>query len=263
MKKLIIILMMLIMALSVSATCIDNSGQYFQLSAQSGTIPNTILQGEDLAIPIIITNTGKAGTMTVECGMYLKDQVLSWYGGLAILNTNKPNCVPSETNVDTIELTLDQNERKIHTFHITAPQSDASKEYLLHCASFLNCYNTGCDTGQTSNYVDEIDLIGVNKAESCFDGLKNQDETDTDCGGTCKTCENGYRCLFDDDCTSNNCAGGICKEKGESNIDNGVIVAIVLLIISIIAFFIVRHPYVLLAIVISIIYLILQLSGVL
>ena len=48
--------------------------------------------------------------------------------------------------------------------------------------------------------------------ESCYDGIKNQDETDIDCGGRiCRKCIDGKRCITDDDCI-NNCdiTAGAC-----------------------------------------------------
>jgi hypothetical protein len=40
---------------------------------------------------------------------------------------------------------------------------------------------------------------------SCSDGIKNQDETDVDCGGSCALCGDGRACL-----TSSECASGWC-----------------------------------------------------
>lgn len=50
---------------------------------------------------------------------------------------------------------------------------------------------------------------------NCSDSIKNQDETDVDCGGnTCSKCSNGKSCLSDSDCKSDLCSGGICKSSG-------------------------------------------------
>jgi hypothetical protein len=46
----------------------------------------------------------------------------------------------------------------------------------------------------------------------CEDGVKNNDETDVDCGGSCAaTCAEGQGCSVNEDCTSGNCGlnGGI------------------------------------------------------
>ncbi|MEM4397335.1 MAG: hypothetical protein QW757_01770 [Candidatus Woesearchaeota archaeon] len=68
---------------------------------------------------------------------------------------------------------------------------------------------------------------------NCFDFLKNQDETDVDCGGLiCKPCSLGKKCIFDYDCKSGFCnpLENICQEptcndnfknQGEEQIDCG------------------------------------------
>ena len=68
---------------------------------------------------------------------------------------------------------------------------------------------------------------------TCFDFLKNQDETDVDCGGLiCEPCDLGKKCLFDFDCKSgfchpvdNICALPTCndgfKNQGEDGVDCG------------------------------------------
>jgi hypothetical protein len=49
------------------------------------------------------------------------------------------------------------------------------------------------------------------EAAYCWDGLKNGQETDVDCGGTCPQCSNGRACLCDADCRDGICrADGIC-----------------------------------------------------
>ncbi|QQR91444.1 MAG: hypothetical protein IPJ88_06870 [Myxococcales bacterium] len=47
---------------------------------------------------------------------------------------------------------------------------------------------------------------------TCADGVLNQDETDTDCGGaSCAACGDGLSCLAPGDCTSGVCTGTICQ----------------------------------------------------
>ena len=41
--------------------------------------------------------------------------------------------------------------------------------------------------------------------ENCSDNIKNQDETDIDCGGTCDKCDNGKSCSTNSDCESDYC----------------------------------------------------------
>jgi hypothetical protein len=46
---------------------------------------------------------------------------------------------------------------------------------------------------------------------SCADGLKNQDETDVDCGGRCLPCnKDNQPCQSSGDCVVGQCIAGIC-----------------------------------------------------
>jgi hypothetical protein len=45
---------------------------------------------------------------------------------------------------------------------------------------------------------------------SCNDGLRNNDETDVDCGGSCTSCEAGQSCSVDGDCQTGTCEDGTC-----------------------------------------------------
>ncbi len=45
----------------------------------------------------------------------------------------------------------------------------------------------------------------------CFNGVKDQHETDIDCGGnSCRACGLGRTCLADSDCASGQCTNGVC-----------------------------------------------------
>jgi hypothetical protein len=46
--------------------------------------------------------------------------------------------------------------------------------------------------------------------QTCSDNLKNQNETDTDCGGVCPHCGPGKACLVNNDCDCLKCSGGLC-----------------------------------------------------
>ena len=45
-----------------------------------------------------------------------------------------------------------------------------------------------CSDGTTVNNTDYYITAAVNTEETCFDGVRNQDETDIDCGGVCPKC---------------------------------------------------------------------------
>ena len=81
-----------------------------------------------------------------------------------------------------------------------------------------------------SGYHDEQKDLTVIICETCFDGIKNQDETDIDCGGSCPKCEDGKNCSTDTDCLSGWCYNGVCttpscsdgvQNQNETGIDCG------------------------------------------
>lgn len=51
---------------------------------------------------------------------------------------------------------------------------------------------------------------GAPAAASCSDGLKNQNESDVDCGGACPACHDGLACSNAVECTSAVCEAGKC-----------------------------------------------------
>ncbi len=57
---------------------------------------------------------------------------------------------------------------------------------------------------------------------TCDDGIKNQDETDVDCGGSCLGCSTGKQCSQQTDCLSGLCVSNVCREVGcFNNIKDG------------------------------------------
>ncbi len=60
-------------------------------------------------------------------------------------------------------------------------------------------------------------------APNCTDGLKNQDETDVDCGGlNCGACEDTQNCLTDTDCSSKLCTDNICTATSTTPFSNPI-----------------------------------------
>ena len=45
---------------------------------------------------------------------------------------------------------------------------------------------------------------------TCTDSVKNQTESDVDCGGSCTPCSDGKECSAGTDCISNVCDNGLC-----------------------------------------------------
>lgn len=52
---------------------------------------------------------------------------------------------------------------------------------------------------------------GICRQDTCSDGVKNGDETGSDCGGYCTPCSPGSGCMRALDCTSLSCDAGICQ----------------------------------------------------
>ena len=87
--------------------------------------------------------------------------------------------------------------------------------FIMSNATPGTCVDDPCDptpcTGSSTCSVNAMDQSVC--TETCDDGINNQDETDTDCGGTmCPTCADGLMCIDDTDCTSGICpfTNGIC-----------------------------------------------------
>ena len=74
------------------------------------------------------------------------------------------------------------------------------------CANNKMCSsNTDCSSGYCK------DGTFCAPKPSCTDGIKNQDETDIDCGGTkCAKCGFKKSCSINTDCSSNLCQNGVC-----------------------------------------------------
>jgi len=64
----------------------------------------------------------------------------------------------------------------------------------------------GAEDGRTAQAV-------KSPTPSCADGMRNQDETEIDCGGStaCPRCALNQSCKRDSDCLSGKCTGGRCK----------------------------------------------------
>lgn len=57
-------------------------------------------------------------------------------------------------------------------------------------------------------------ILRVAIVPTCSDGVKNQDETDVDCGGSkCGKCDNGKACNVASECFSGECSSNLCQRK--------------------------------------------------
>src|SRR5690242_7027322 len=83
------------------------------------------------------------------------------------------------------------------------------------------------DLASTMSFPPAPDLLAT-----CADGVRDQDESDVDCGGAlCAACSSGKSCATDGDCVSGLCLMGACvdgptctdgrKDGRESDVDCG------------------------------------------
>ena len=85
------------------------------------------------------------------------------------------------------------------------------------CNTAKDCATGVCTSGTCAN-------------ASCSDGIKNQKETDVDCGGSCMSCPLGRACVKASDCTSKFCKASTCQiavscndlKKADATLTDGV-----------------------------------------
>lgn len=175
------------------------------ITANRGLIEagNYILGGSvKITVDGKVCNLGPSGIMRVESGIYKRTTLKNW--GLTWQTVQTvANCNAYEQNVQAVEVNLAGGACTDVQF--TIPYVPSSDNYLLPDASYAvdmlaykNCWSSIQSTGQTDYDVVNVWLApmiagGVQRPVTCTDGIQNQGETDTDCGGlNCNTCANGY-----------------------------------------------------------------------
>jgi cysteine-rich repeat protein len=93
-----------------------------------------------------------------------------------------------------------------------------------------SCKMAVCGDGIAQQGVDECDDGNMNdfdacsntcKVATCMDTVKNDKETDVDCGGgTCGGCGDGLACAANSDCASNKCTANKCAPLMLSGVPN-------------------------------------------
>ena len=82
---------------------------------------------------------------------------------------------------------------------------------LVECGTERPDDSQCCDSGNCASGLC-IDMVCVAQP-TCDDGIKNAAESDVDCGGAdCAPCAIGKQCGKPEDCDSNKCKNGTCKE---------------------------------------------------
>jgi len=192
----------------------------FQVDIISAT-PIVFSSEQNVNINVKIKNNGEKGSMKVEVGLYKDEDITSW--GFVVIQ-DAINCEPNEKNVDTKLIELNAGEEITETFTIITPKVcrkgiEPIGTFDLLVVAFVNCFNTGLATGVTSSdrfnvaFTPRIDCVG-----SCTNGIRDGEETDTDCGGSeCYKCRNGWTCERTTDCQSGlQCLEGYCSSSDTS-----------------------------------------------
>ncbi len=151
-------------------------------------------------------------------------------------------CSDSDNNSIYSSGTIDYRTRDYAGRFITGPQSDTC---MLNGGFVTSCTSSGCrvrETVCTNTSTGTFDFIETDCPQgcsngactaTCFDGVKNQSETDVDCGGpncTAYDCANGKTCTSNSDCQSDYCLNSVCsvascfdgiQNQTESDVDCG------------------------------------------
>lgn len=124
-------------------------------------------------------------------------------GGLVLAGTSEADAKRKKHKNKNKKITICHNGQTISV------SKNAKKGHLKHGDTLGEC--------PTSPPPPPIDL--------CKDGVKNQNETDVDCGGgSCPRCAVGKKCATRNDCASALCVGGVCKScdnAAECGVDAG------------------------------------------
>ncbi len=215
-------------ALGINTT---TTGSIAKLSHQGAV--NATNASAQLAMTVVAVNqVGLIGApATVTIGVNAKH--------VLCLEKNPPHVtISEEKKTAEVQVTLsctDDTACDTATFlYGTADNQTACKPFTAYVAPFsvfrtqAVCYSVKDTAG---NNASGSKIIKVNAADTCANGVKDGDETDIDCGGSCgSTCLDNKVCSKDADCYNFFCSNGICatptctdgiKNNKESDIDCG------------------------------------------
>ncbi len=100
---------------------------------------------------------------------------------------------------------------------VTGVDLNESKDYRLS----VRAKNTA-DLSSQPKDTDGFSINLLTNSVSCNNNIRDGDETDTDCGGSCRLCSTGRTCDDADDCSSHSCVANICRASScDDRIENG------------------------------------------
>jgi hypothetical protein len=114
------------------------------------------------------------------------------------------------------------------TSGLCAPATCAASPFCKRDGSQcpLACAGKACsaDSDCASGACDALERV-CNAPPYCSDGVQNEDETATDCGGSCaplRGCAVGDACIVDADCANGACVSGACADVPRNCIDGSL-----------------------------------------
>jgi len=169
---------------------------------------NIIWQGHD---PVTISIKGLTWNQWLQLGHDNTSRYLSDIFGISIYNNFS----------DDYELLIN-TEHEDKEFILDKDMCDLDNNVVLGSVNLEPfesrvLYSCFCNNDVACNNRETIESCPADCTETCVDGMKNQDETDVDCGRViCNVCNVGESCILNLDCLSVNCVSGICEPANYS-----------------------------------------------
>ncbi len=88
------------------------------------------------------------------------------------------------------------------------PPAGVSKNSTTISSTMLFCWYVEDNVGNNASKQEFIQAGAF--VTNCYNLLRDGDETDVDCGGSCPACQDNSKCVADKDCISKYCKNGIC-----------------------------------------------------
>ncbi len=100
----------------------------------------------------------------------------------------------------------------------TDQTASCDRSHHEHQLSAANTFGTGVFHTTTQGELCVPARVQLYFSPTCNDGIKDQDETDVDCGGTlCGPCSGGRLCKSGADCETGTCSSGVCTSCTAEN----------------------------------------------
>ena len=94
-----------------------------------------------------------------------------------------------------------------------------------YCNDKKVCTPMACDNNEVCSKFGGTCDFEASVCVTCSDGIKNGEEPDVDCGGTCSTkCEGGKACNEHKDCVNGFCDNNVCSKQAAETADPNVLV---------------------------------------